>query len=497
MKVLLLQKNDDFTVRKEFSIHEETLFKDLELQIICNAMAGDDNPLLFSISKTAILTTTADLETIQYRQDILKDCLKNRDIIQNLYQLTETGIQGDKNHYYNIFVNYPSSILHYSDETLNFYMMILKKIRTIADEKASLFSSDGFVQLFSMLQQELTDSYFTEIADHLKNLDFPHGLSVSASLGEANKGINYVLRKQKKSNKNWLQKLFAKKEPGFTFQLAERDESGARAFSELKDIAINTTANTLAQSVDHILAFFTQLQIELGFYIGCLNLYDQLIEKKLFISFPVAFPLNEHQLSFLKLYDSCLALGTDTCIQSNDLSANKKDFIFITGANQGGKSTFLRSMGIAHLMMQCGMFVCAELFQASVCTKIFTHYRKEEDHSMTSGKLDEELLRMDAIIKDITPHCLVLFNESFAATNERDGSEIARQITQGLLENDIKLFFVTHLYEFPHAFFNKHVENILFLQAQRSPDGKRSFQFTEKEPSATSYGQDLYNTIFL
>jgi len=153
MKVLLLQKNDDFTVRKEFSIHEETLFKDLELQIICNAMAGDDNPLLFSISKTAILTTTADLETIQYRQDILKDCLKNRDIIQNLYQLTETGIQGDKNHYYNIFVNYPSSILHYSDETLNFYMMILKKIRTIADEKASLFSSDGFVQLFSMLQQ--------------------------------------------------------------------------------------------------------------------------------------------------------------------------------------------------------------------------------------------------------------------------------------------------------------------------------------------------------
>ena len=47
---------------------------------------------------------------------------------------------------------------------------------------------------------------------------------------------------------------------------------------------------------------------------------------------------------------------------------------------------------------------------------------------MKSGKLDEELSRMSDIVDHITPHSMILFNESFAATNEREGSEIARQI---------------------------------------------------------------------
>ena len=63
----------------------------------------------------------------------------------------------------------------------------------------------------------------------------------------------------------------------------------------------------------------------------------------------------------------------------------------ITGANQGGKSTFLRSVGLAQLMMQCGMFVAAESLRASVGQRLFTHYKREEDAAMESGKLDEEL----------------------------------------------------------------------------------------------------------
>ena len=44
---------------------------------------------------------------------------------------------------------------------------------------------------------------------------------------------------------------------------------------------------------------------------------------------------------------------------------------------------------------------------------------------MKSGKLDEELARMSGIADAIAPNSMVLFNESFASTNEREGSEIA------------------------------------------------------------------------
>ena len=148
-------------------------------------------------------------------------------------------------------------------------------------------------------------------------------------------------------------------------------------------------------------------------------------------------------------------------------------------------------------MMQCGMFVAAESFRANICNGIFTHYKRKEDTSMKSGKLDEELFRMNEIVNNIKANSMILFNESFAATNEREGSEIARQIIYALMEKHIKVFFVTHLYEFAHNFYDKNTEIAIFLRAERKPDGRRTFKIIEGKPLETSYGEDLYKSIFL
>ncbi len=115
---------------------------------------------------------------------------------------------------------------------------------------------------------------------------------------------------------------------------------------------------------------------------------------------------------------------------------------------------------------------------------------------MKSGKLDEELIRMNWIVNHITPHSLLLFNESFAATNEREGSEIARQITSVLAKKGIKSLFVTHLYKFASGVFDEHMENVLFLRAERREDGGRTFRIIPREPLQTSFGIDLYNEVF-
>jgi len=146
--------------------------------------------------------------------------------------------------------------------------------------------------------------------------------------------------------------------------------------------------------------------------------------------------------------------------------------------------------------MQCGMFVPAESFSANVSRGIFTHYKREEDASMESGKFDEELGRMSAIVDAISPDALILFNESFAATNEREGSEIARQIVNALLERRIKVFFVTHLYELAHSYYDQKMETALFLRAERQQDGRRTFKLTPAKPLQTSYGVYVYRKIF-
>lgn len=90
----------------------------------------------------------------------------------------------------------------------------------------------------------------------------------------------------------------------------------------------------------------------------------------------------------------------------------------------------------------------------------------------------------------------MLFNESFAATNEREGSEVARQIVEALLERDIGVIFVTHLHRFAHQMFIEGRPYAMFLRAPRLADGTRTFKLVEGEPLATSYGADLYRQVF-
>jgi DNA mismatch repair ATPase MutS len=182
-------------------------------------------------------------------------------------------------------------------------------------------------------------------------------------------------------------------------------------------------------------------------------------------------------------------------VVGNDVDADGKQLVMITGANQGGKSTFLRSVGLAQLMLQAGMFVPAQSFRANVCAGVFTHFKREEDASMTSGKLDEELSRMSEIADSVGPTGLLLCNESFASTNEREGSEIARQVVRAMVEAEVKVVFVTHLFDLADSIHRQQLETALFLRAERRPDGGRTFRVLPNEPIPTSYGEDSYRRI--
>jgi DNA mismatch repair ATPase MutS len=496
MKACLMHRDRDFDLRQELPWNEATLTQDLELNILFNAMARGDK-FLFEVAKTAILSGLGDLDDILYRQNILKDCLKNPAIVRSLYEIPIEAIETrKKNHWLWSIASHPSAILTSSLDVLQMFVERLRKLRNIADEYAGGFESEGFTRLFTMLKKELSDEYLTSIESHLRALRFHRGVLVSAELGQGNQAVNYVLRKPYQRKQGLRARVFTQKSPTYSFSIDSHDEGAGRALEELRNRGINLVANAVAQSVEHINGFFDMLWTELAFYISCLNLYEQLAQ----IGEPVAFGLpvavNQRRHSFRGLYDICLALTMKQKVVGNDADADNKSLVMITGANQGGKSTFLRSIGLAQLMMQCGMFVPAESFSADVCNSVFTHFEREEDVTMESGKLDEELGRMSEIVDHLTSNCLLLFNESFSATNEREGSEIAWQITSGLLEKDIKVFFVTHQYEFAHRFYDQKMENAIFLRADRKADGTRTFKLIEGEPLQTSYGEDLYHRIF-
>lgn len=497
MKPFLMYRDHDLDLQQKLAWNEQALTQDLELNTLFSAMAlGDD--FLFGVARKTVLSSEDDLDTILYRQHILKDCMNNPAVVREIYSLAVESIERREKSGVFISRRYssPSSILYNSERLLMIFMDILKRLRTVADKHSDGFESEGFAALFATLKKELSDEYFAIVQNHLKELEFRKGVLISAELGSGNVGTNYVLRKPQDKQQSWLRRIFAKNLFVYTYRLDDRDESGAKALSELRNRGTNLVANALAQSTDHILSFFRLLRTELAFYLGCLNLHGCLAQKGEPMCFPLPMACVDRRHSFKGLYDVCLALIVKHNIVGNDLNADNKELVIVTGANQGGKSTFLRSIGLSQLMMQCGMFVPAESFCSSVCDGLFTHYKRKEDATMKSGKLDEELGRMSDIIDNMTPNAMLLLNESFAATNEREGSEIAGQIIRALVEQSFTVFFVTHLYEFAHRFYARGMEGSIFLRAERKSDGGRSFRIIEGEPLQTSYGEDLYWNIF-
>ena len=497
MKALLMHQDRDFDLNQPSLWNEGDLTQDLDLETLFRGMAGDDK-FLFEVSRKALLCGISnDIDTILYRQDALKDCLQNQTVIRELYALVIETIDQTRKQTWGITSHYPSSMLYSATDLLAMLVVRLRKLRDTALASAERFNSEAFRKLFATLRTELDDEYLATIEDDLTISKFRSGVLMSAQLGECNESADLVLRKPADRKKQkWFERLFRKRLPGYTFHLAERDEAGARIFGEIRHRAIGRVAVALAQSADHVLSFFHMLRAELAFYVACSNLHAKLVSKGEPTCFPVPTPAGERRHHFRNLYDVCLSLRLDGRIVSNTIDGDGKNLVVITGANQGGKSSFLRSVGLAQLMMQSGMFVGAQVFEGDVCSALLTHYKREEDPTMQSGKFDEELSRMNRIVEHICPNATVLFNESFAATNEREGSEIARQIVTALLEKRVRVFYVTHLYEFARGFFARKREDALFLRAERQSDGSRTFQLSVAEPLETSYGEDLYREVF-
>ncbi len=478
------------------SAHERDLAQDLELPTLLQAMGGDDE-FLFEVARQAILSGLSNgTETILYRQETLRDCLTNSAAVRQLYSITVTAIERSKQRLWNMSSHYTSSLLHGAIGLLEALSEVLRQLRIVSESQVDRFKSEAFKNLFAMLIAELNDDYLGVIQNHLKELQFRKGVLLGAQLGEWNESMNLTLRNTPARKRNIL-RFLVKTPRTYTFQIAQEDVAGSRILSNMEHRGMSRVAIALAQSADHVLSFFRILRAELGFYICCLNLHDRLTVLGEPLCFPTPEPSSSRRFSFSGLYDVCLALQMKRKVVGNACNLDGKSLVAITGANQGGKSSFLRGIGLAQLMMQSGMLVGAEDFRAEICPALFTHYKREEDASMKSGKFDEELDRMSEIADEIVPNSTLLLNESFAATNEREGSEIAQQIVSALVEKRIKIFYVTHLYGFARQAFEQNSGDAMFLRAERQPDGVRTFKILEGEPLETSYGADLYREIFL
>ena len=483
MKVGLLYSSKDFKWKDTENKIFDDRFNDLEMGHILNAMS-DGNDEIFNVCRQVMDESLQSESEIIYRQEILKDCINRPEVIRKIYKVCMDTVSKRNNSWYGLSMTHSSTIFSNAIELLKIYMEALVDIRKIVEKEN--FTSEGMRRFSALICRELSEDYLRELRSLKEDIDDRDTILISSGFGDFLQGVSYA-ECRKEHGLSRLQWLIL---PSYT--VSERDISGAKDIEDRIDRAVNKVADSTSRAAENMERFTDQLRKEISFYIGALNLLDKFNEMGLPFCFPVIS--DEKKRVWEELCDLSLALMTKRKVTGNSIESCDKSLYLITGANQGGKTTFLRSAGQCQLMAQSGIYVCAEKCEFPINKKIYTHFKREEDEKMSSGKLDEELVRMSAIIDDIGKDCLLLSNESFSSTNDLEGSEIFGQITDGLTDSGVEIFSVTHLVNYSDSYADK--KSTICLRAERKENGERTFKLVQAKPLKTAYGEDIYKKIF-
>lgn len=161
-----------------------------------------------------------------------------------------------------------------------------------------------------------------------------------------------------------------------------------------------------------------------------------------------------------------------------------RNFLLLTGANMSGKTTFMRSIGIAALLAHLGMGVPAKSLRISFFKGIITNMHVEDDILKGESYFYAEVKRIKLTAEKLQqqePH-LVLMDELFKGTNVHDAYECTRAVVEGLLHRPNHLMILsTHLYEVANSFREREDMFFAYFVTTMKDDESYHFEYELKE----------------
>ncbi len=202
---------------------------------------------------------------------------------------------------------------------------------------------------------------------------------------------------------------------------------------------------------------FNNIFDEVLFLLSACGLFDLLKKSKLPVSYPEFSDAGSREAFVEDSYNINLALRMrgvkddeppENEIVLNDIKMTRKEnILLITGPNRGGKTTYVQSAGLIFLLAQIGLPVPARSAHIGLVEGIYSHFPREERPESHSGRLGEEIDRMNAIFETIQPNSLLLLNEPLQSTSAAGSYHLASDVIRVLKKIGIRTLFSTHLHE--------------------------------------------------
>ena len=193
-----------------------------------------------------------------------------------------------------------------------------------------------------------------------------------------------------------------------------------------------------------------------------------------------------------EVYDLALARKNrfaDLEVVSNSVQYREGEkFFVVTGPNQGGKTTFARSLGQLVYFAMMGLAAPAESAVLPFFEDLLTHFSVEESLESGRGKLKEELVRLEPMMREENGNRFVILNELFTTAATYDAFVMGQRVIRHFADQGCLGVYVTHIAELSKA--GNDVASLVAL-ADEKDHKKRTFRVVRKDAEGVGYAGDI------
>jgi DNA mismatch repair protein MutS len=490
---------------------------DLGLEELIQALTLDK--IYQPFIRRVLTTLNTDTSTITWRQSVLTDFIQNEGLVEQIHKLLPQLRQLRQGN--SLLGRRQRNLLLETADRLSELEVYVNIVQDLYHALASAnLESQALTILRTYLSTLLEDDSFQDLQRDLPDMRAPLrdirsltvGINLDVELNPLSAVLLAINDQPFTDRASLLERLIGIPDD------QSNHESGIAPLHRTPRSLEQRILFPLFQDLDHILTQVAQpvartlnryihtdttallnLDNELAFYIGAVNLMNRAKAKGVLFCQPDVAPIQDRVTAITGLVNISLALRQPDCpVPSRvDLSAEGRIAV-LTGPNNGGKTTYLRGVGLAQVMFQAGLHIPGREAAMSPVDMILTHFPALETRQQ--GRLAEESARLHTIFQKVSPYSFVLLNETFSSTSSGEALYLARDILCGLRAIGVRAVFATHLTELANLLpeIESAVEgdsSIVSLVAgvHLTPDGQTlpTFQISPGMPLGRSYAQEI------
>ncbi|MBR6101211.1 MAG: DNA mismatch repair protein MutS [Ruminococcus sp.] len=472
-----------------------------------------------------------DSEIINYRLDILEDFKNVPKLGATVKKTVDIMLENDRKNIYKLSNPDSFSMLAEALEAFEAYVSCMEILHSFYGENKEKLHSKGVIAMFEYFEEQFRSPHYielkkecAELREMIKNRirsvtvainldetlvpisagileisDEPYILKPSVLDRIIYHGANFQSKKILKSVKN--------KYSGTNMDGEKNINAADKALFE--ELAAFTDG--YVEKIDDVLAEYQKITLkdmyaisyQLDFYLGAIELISLCENSGLKMCRPV---ITEGKTVIKGLFDPIYFREARTYnlhnkqqrpVVLNDISFGEDaDFYILTGANNGGKTTFVRAVGIAFCMAQAGLYVPAESCELCPADYIYTHFPKEEQTGINASRFTTEIKQFRTISDTITPRSLLFMNESIQSTTPKECVDIAGEMVKIFTMIGVRGIFATHLLELAEKVgelnaegVRSRLESLVVLTDEKT--GERKYKVVKGKPSQTSLAKTI------